>query len=170
MSTENEKAVIAADYALPERQKELQDVHSEVQELLLGHNVLVLDSAYWEPVIAEYADSVNGGGYTAVFATWSQIKREDHDRFLKDVRQQVGKDALLVLVGEAYVEGKTTVTARTDLAGNTYQIRTSAAGERFELLKNYPSDSYLKKKLATVGREIRLERHKYYWFVNCRLK
>jgi len=170
MSIEDIKAVKAADNARPERRAELQDLHDEVQELLLGHNVLVLDSEYWEPVIAEVADSVNEGNYTAVFSGWSHIKREDHDRFLKDLRQKTSKDALLVLLDEEYVEGSSIVTAKTDLNGNTYQLRNNNAGERFEMLMNYPSDSYLKKKLAAFAREIRLERHKYYWFVNCRLK
>jgi hypothetical protein len=170
MSIEDMKAAQAADYARPERQKELQELHDDVQELLFGHNVLVLDSEYWEPVIAEMAESINEGNYTAVFSEFSAVKREDQDRFLKEVRQRTGKDVLLVLLGEAYVEGSSTVTARTDLSGNTYQLRNNNAGERFEKLTNYPTDSYLRKKLATFGREIRIERHKYYWFVNCRLK
>jgi hypothetical protein len=170
MSNENLIAVQAADYARPERQADLAQLRERVEELLIGHNVLHLGNEYWTSAIEGIADSVGEGAYTAVFANWSDIKREDQERFLKDLKQQVGKDVLLVLVGEAYVEGSSTVTARTDLAGNTYQIRSNAAGERFEMLKNYPTDSYLRKKLASFSREIRIERHKYYWLVNCRLK
>jgi len=170
MSNENLIAAQAADYARPERQADLAELRERVEELLIGHNVLHLGNEYWTPVIAGIAESVGEGGYTAIFSNWSHIKREDQERFLKQLREQVGKDVLLVLADEAYVEGSSTVTARTDLAGNTYQFRTNAVGERFEMLKNYPTDSYLRKKLAAFGREIRLERTKYYWLVNCRLK
>jgi len=170
MSNENLIAVQTADYARPERQADLAALRERVQELLIGHDVLHLGDEYWTPAIADIAESLGEGGYTAIFCNWSGIKREDQDRFLKQLREQVGKDVLLVAVGEAYVEGSSTVTARTDLNGNTYQFRINAAGERFEMLKNYPTDSYLRKKLATFGREIRIVRHKYYWLVNCRLK
>ena len=170
MSVDNVKAAEAEDYARPERQDDLAEAQERVEELLFGHKVLNLGNDYWTPIVTAAAESVDAGDYTAVFSNWSHIKREDHDRYLADLRQRAGKDAVLVLLDESYVEGSSTVTARTDAAGNTYQIRTDAGGQRFELLKNYPSDSYLKKKLAAFGREIRLEKSKYYWLVNCRLK
>jgi hypothetical protein len=60
--------------------------------------------------------------------------------------------------------------ARTDAQGNTYQILTAPDGERFELPKNYPSDSALKKRLAPALREIRIERSEHYWVATGRLK
>jgi hypothetical protein len=77
---------------------------------------------------------------------------------------------LLVLLDNCYVDGSSTAIARTDAEGNTYQIRTLATGERFEIVKNFPADSYLRKKLAAAVREIRIERLPYYWLLTCRLK
>ncbi|QGZ41856.1 methyltransferase family protein [Pseudoduganella flava] len=112
------------------------------------------------------------GEYTAVFAGfwWSHVKREEQERFLAQLRAKLGKDVLLVLLDNCYVDGSSTAIARTDAEGNTYQIRTLASGERFEIVKNFPADSYLRKKLATAVREIRIERLPYYWLLTCRLK
>lgn len=112
------------------------------------------------------------GSFTAVFAGfwWSHVKKEDQEKYLKQLRARLGKDVLLVLIDNAYVDGSSTVIARTDLEGNTFQFRTATSGERYEVLKNFPNDSHLRKKFANSAREIRMKRLEYYWFLSCRLK
>jgi len=112
------------------------------------------------------------GSYSAVFIGfwWSHIKREEQERFLAQLRAKLGKDILLVLLDDVYVEGSSETVARTDLEGNTYQIRTAPDGERYEIPKTYPSDSALRKKLAGAVREIRIVRLAYYWMLTCRVK
>lgn len=112
------------------------------------------------------------GQYTACFAAgwWSHVKREQQERYLNQLRAKLGKDTLLVLLDSSYVDGSSTVIARTDPEGNTYQIRNAPDGERYEVLKNFPSDSALRKKLAPSVREIRIERLEYYYLLSCRLK
>jgi SAM-dependent methyltransferase len=112
------------------------------------------------------------GDFTAVFIGfwWSHVKREEQERFLARLRAVVGKDTLLVLLDDCYVEGSSDTVARTDLEGNTYQIRVGGDGERYEIPKTYPSDSALRKKLASSVREIRIVRLEYYWLLSCRLK
>jgi SAM-dependent methyltransferase len=112
------------------------------------------------------------GDITAVFIGfwWSHIKREQQERFLGKLRAAFGKDLVLVLADDCYVEGHSNTIARTDLEGNTYQIRTAQDGQRYELVKCYNTDSYLRKKLATSAREIKLKRGDYYWLLTCRLK
>jgi protein-L-isoaspartate O-methyltransferase len=111
------------------------------------------------------------GSYTAVFIGfwWSHVKREQQEKFLAQLRSKVG-DILLVLLDDVYVEGSSDTVARTDLEGNTYQIRIAPDGERYEIPKTYPSDSALRKKLASSVREIRITRLEYYWLLTCRLK
>ena len=112
------------------------------------------------------------GSFTAIFIGfwWSHVRRDEQERFLAQLRSKVGKDVLLVLVDDAYVEGSSDTVARTDLEGNTYQIRTAPDGERYEIPKNYPSDSALRKKLAGAVREIKIVRGEYYWMLTGRLK
>lgn len=111
------------------------------------------------------------GSYTAIFIGfwWSHVKREQQEKFLAHLRSKVG-DVLLVLLDDVYVEGSSDTVARTDLEGNTYQIRVAPDGERYEIPKTYPSDSALRKKMASSVREIKIVRLEYYWMLSCRLK
>ena len=112
------------------------------------------------------------GSFTACFAGfwWSHVKREDQERFLAQLRAKLGNNILLVLIDNTYVEGSSTSIARTDAEGNTYQIRRTPDGTRHEVLKNFPSDSTLRKKIGASVREIRILRLEYYWLLSCRLK
>ncbi|SHH13065.1 class I SAM-dependent methyltransferase [Massilia sp. CF038] len=112
------------------------------------------------------------GDFTAVFIGfwWSHVKREEYERFLAQLKARLGKDVLIVLLDDAYVEGSSETVARTDLEGNTYHIRATPDGERYEIPKTYPSDSALRKKLASSVREIKIVRLEYYWLLSCRLK
>jgi SAM-dependent methyltransferase len=114
----------------------------------------------------------NIGDFTAVFIGfwWSHVKREEQEKFLAQLKAKVGKDILVVLLDDVYVEGSSETVARTDLEGNTYQIRMAPDGERYEIPKTYPSDSALRKKLASSVREIKIVRLEYYWLLTCRLK
>ena len=110
--------------------------------------------------------------YSACFAgfLWSHVKRQEQAGFLAHLREKLGKDTLLVLIDNSYVEGSNTPIARTDLEGNTYQIRRLPNGERYEVLKNFPTDSALRKKLAGAVTEIRILRLEHYWMLTGRLK
>lgn len=112
------------------------------------------------------------GGFDCVFAAgwWSHLTRDEQDALLSQLRARVGKDVLLVLVDDVHVEGDSLPVARTDAQGNTYQRVTGPDGVQVELPKNYPSDSALRKRLASAGREIRIERLAHYWLLTCRLK
>jgi SAM-dependent methyltransferase len=109
---------------------------------------------------------------TAIFIGfwWSHIKREEQDRFLAQLRAKFGKDMLLVLLDDSWVEDESPTIARTDLQGNTHHIFVTGDGERYEVTKNYPTDSYLRKKLGGAAREIKLRRNDYYFLLSCRLK
>jgi SAM-dependent methyltransferase len=112
------------------------------------------------------------GAFSCVFIGfwWSHLKRDEQDALLAQLRTRLGHDVTLILLDDAYVEGSSTTIARTDAQGNTYEIVATPDGERFELPKNYPADSALRKRLGGDVREIRIERLTYYWMLTCRLK
>jgi SAM-dependent methyltransferase len=112
------------------------------------------------------------GEFTAVFVGfwWSHVKREEYVKFLAKLKAKVGKDVLIVLLDETYVEGSSATVARTDMEGNTFHISTAPDGERYEIPTTYPTDSALRKKLTPAVREIRIVRMEYYWLLTCRLK
>jgi SAM-dependent methyltransferase len=110
--------------------------------------------------------------FSACFAGfwWSHVKRQDQAQFIARLREQLGKDGLLVLVDNVYVEGDSTPVARTDMEGNTYQIQVLPDGQRPEVLKNFPTDSALRKKLGSALKELRILRLEHYWMLTGRLK
>lgn len=112
------------------------------------------------------------GKISAVFIGfwWSHVAREEQERFIKQLRAKVGKDVLLVIADDDYVDGISEPIARTDAAGNTFQVRQAPDGEYYEIPKNYMSDSALRKKLASTVREIKIERWEFYFMLTCRLK
>ena len=98
---------------------------------------------------------------------WSHVKRSDQAKFMESVQRSCQANTLLVLFDHCYVEGASTPIARTDLEGNTYQMRSLADGTRQEVLKNFPTDSALRKKLSGYVRDIRIERNHYFWMLTC---
>jgi len=175
-------------YDKPERQHDLAEMRRHVAEALRGHDSVVatdinpemialakLRALPAEKVQFRVADAYklpdDLGSFTAVFIGfwWSHVKREQQEKFLAHLRSKVG-DIMVVLLDDAYVEGSSETVARTDMEGNTYQIRVAPDGGRYEIPKTYPSDSALRKKLASSVREIRIVRLEYYWMLTCRLK
>jgi hypothetical protein len=183
-----------AVYDQEERGEDLDELCDHVAEALDGHIVLELacGTGFWTEIAAESALSIVAtdinqnlidladaynlpddlGEFTAILAGfwWSHVARANQEKLLAHWRARFGKDILVVLVDDTYVEGVSPTVARTDLDGNTYQIMTAPDGQRYEIPKNYPSDSGLRKKLASSVREIKIERLEHFWMLRCRLK
>ncbi len=138
--------------------------------LVAAEGLELPDTVQWQQ--ADAMDVQVEGSFDACFAGfwWSHVLRQDQDGVLKMLREKLGKDALLVLIDETYAEDSSTVIARTDLEGNTFQILTQPDGERCEILRNFPTDSTLRKRFANFAREIRIVRLEHYWMLTCRLK
>lgn len=116
-------------------------------------------------------DEVHAGDFTACFAGfwWSHVRRQDQADVIARLTKVVGKGGLLVLVDNSFIEGKTAI-ARTDAEGNTYQIHAVPGGERYEIVKNYHTDSTLRKRLGPLLRDMRVHRYDHYWMLTARLK
>ncbi|MDB5793226.1 MAG: hypothetical protein JWQ80_3250 [Massilia sp.] len=112
------------------------------------------------------------GKFSAVLVSflWSHLTKGEQETLLATLKKRLGKDVLLVILDDAFVEGFSETIARTDAQGTTYQILTAPGGERFELPKSYQSDSALRKRLGSVSKEIKIERIEFFWILTCRLK
>jgi SAM-dependent methyltransferase len=113
-----------------------------------------------------------GRKFTACFAggMWSHIRRDEYNSAMTNICKAVGSGGLLVLIDDNVIEDFTRPIARTDSDGNTYQIRELPDGSRVEVIKNFPTDSYLKKKFAAIARDIRVSRNEFFWMLTCVLK
>lgn len=112
------------------------------------------------------------GNISAVLVSflWSHLTKSEQDRLLATLKKRLGKDVLLVILDESFVEGFSETTARTDAEGNTWEILMTPDGERVELPKSYPADSALRKRVGAIGKEVKIERIEFFWILTCRLK
>ena len=76
----------------------------------------------------------------------------------------------LVTFDNCYVEGSSTRISRTDVFGNTYQQRNLEDGSVHEVLKNFPSESQLRRAVEGMVREVRIQILRYYWILSYGLK
>jgi hypothetical protein len=156
------------DEDISDRDADLEDVREQVAELTDGYEVLTLSAE--DGAVPEIPAAAAGYGAVVAEFCWSRLKREEQDAFLARVKKAAGKNALLVLLDDVYVEGVSNPVARTDAQGNTYEIVSTGEGQRVELPKSYPTDSALRKRLANAAKEIRVARWEYFWVLTCRLK
>ena len=156
------------DDGMSDREADLADVREQVAGLTDGPEVLTLNGE--DGAVPEIPDDAAGYGAVVAEFCWSRLKREEQDGFLARLRKVAGKDALLVLLDDVYVEGTSNPVARTDAHGTTYEVVTTDEGQRIERPKSYPTDSALRKRLANAAKEIRIARWEYFWVLTCRLK
>jgi len=118
------------------------------------------------------AHDLPSGDFNACVAgfLWSHVKRSEQSAFLSGLQKKCGSGATFVMFDNCYVEGSSTPIARTDSEGNTYQIRRLPDGSRHEVIKNFPTDSTMRKKLAQHARDIRIVRGQYFWILTCVLR
>jgi len=150
------------------------DASAAMLEQARTHGDAPANVTYRQADVLDLPDDLagEGGKFTAVFMAglWSHLTRDQQDLLLASLKKRAGKDVLLVLFDDEYVEGESATIARTDLQGNTYEILQDADGNRHELPKGYPTDSALRKKLGNAGREIKIARWEFYRVLTCRLK
>ena len=78
------------------------------------------------------------GKFSAVLVSflWSHLNKKEQEQLLATLKKRLGKDVLLVILDDAFVEGFSETIARTEPDGTTYQILTTPEGERIEVAKS----------------------------------
>jgi hypothetical protein len=72
----------------------------------------------------------------------------------------------LVFMDNNFVEGSSTSIVRTDEFGNTFQERKLEDGETFSIIKNFPTEEFLIKRLHDKAKSVNFIKLKYWWIVN----
>jgi ubiquinone/menaquinone biosynthesis C-methylase UbiE len=96
---------------------------------------------------------------------WSHIPLARMDAFLGGLQKHLEPGATLVFMDNRYVEGNSTPLSRKDADGNTYQTRRLADGSSHEVLKNYPDEAELRRRLAPHAGDFRFVQYDYYWVI-----
>ena len=107
------------------------------------------------------------GGCDAAFAGfwWSHVKKSDLAHFVRNLSSRLEPGSVVGILDNQYAEGSSTAISRRDAEGNTYQMRSLANGEEYEVLKNFPTAQELADALRPVAREAHLEALTYYWLL-----
>ena len=97
----------------------------------------------------------------------SHIARDDWESFFTNCLSQLSQGASLIFLDNRYVKDSSTPISRRDKKGNTFQSRSLASGEVFEVMKNFPTESELKQVLFSEISEWHWIECDYYWLLKC---
>ncbi len=138
------------------------DYNEEVLEVARGRTLpSTVTFARGDAFAPAAAPSPSDAGFAGFW--WSHLRRAEIDGFLRTFFARLSPGARFVFIDNAYVEGSSTPIARTDVGGNTYQIRKLTNGETHEVLKNFPTETEARDQLATHATDVVWERLPYYW-------
>ncbi len=106
-------------------------------------------------------------GCDAAFAGfwWSHVKKAETARFVANLAAKLAPGSVVAILDNRFAEGSSTPISRRDAEGNTYQMRPLPSGERYEVLKNFPTAQELAAAVRPVAREAHLEELTYYWLL-----
>ncbi|MES2780772.1 MAG: hypothetical protein V4651_12840 [Bacteroidota bacterium] len=101
---------------------------------------------------------------------WSHIQLQDLDNFLAKINGLVSPGGTVVFIDNNFVEGSNHPIAYTDEQGNTFQDQKLEDGTTHRVRKNFPTESFLRKKLEDKASDITIIHFPYYWILSYRIK
>ena len=96
---------------------------------------------------------------------WSHIHRQELPAFIVQFLSKINKGGLVVFIDNLYVEGSSTPLDQMDQFGDTYQNRKLENGDKFTVIKNYPTDSEIENLINPVGINININKLDYFWIL-----
>jgi demethylmenaquinone methyltransferase/2-methoxy-6-polyprenyl-1,4-benzoquinol methylase len=96
---------------------------------------------------------------------WSHVPLEKLDGFLNDVSSRIKPGAMIAFLDNRYVEGSSTPVSRRDEKGNSYQARKLDDGSTHEVLKNFPDEGELIRRVSRHGWGAHVDLLPHYWML-----
>jgi ubiquinone/menaquinone biosynthesis C-methylase UbiE len=167
--TERIATVASSVYATDINQSMLDQAQTKEYE---NDNVTFGIEDLYQLELSSIAENAGEEKFTACFLgfTWSHIRRDDYLNVIAQCKKILGTGGLIVLIDNNEVEGNNRPIVRTDTDNNTYQFREKDDGTRVEVIKNFPTDSFMRKRLAPVTTNLRIVRNEYFWMLTCVLR
>jgi ubiquinone/menaquinone biosynthesis C-methylase UbiE len=104
-------------------------------------------------------------------ALWlSHVDLARMDEFLDAFHAALAPDAVVLMFDERDTPARRTVSSRHDAAGNRYEPRRLASGERFEIIKNFFDGARLGDLLRRHARDLTYEELERFWVVSYRTR
>ena len=96
---------------------------------------------------------------------WSHIHLEVLSKFIYTANNLVVPNGTIVFMDNTYIKGSNLPVTEEDDAGNSYQIRTLENGTTHKVLKNFPTETFIRELLKGKAAEIEFIQLKYYWIL-----
>lgn len=100
---------------------------------------------------------------------WSHIKLEALENFIDTVSQNVFTDGTLIFMDNNFIEASNTPISRKDSNGDTYQNRLLENGETYEVVKNFPSENFIRELLGNKTKNVQFTSLQYFWILQFQL-
>lgn len=110
--------------------------------------------------------------YSDLFAgfIWSHIHLQDLPNFIDKLASLLLPGGTIVLMDNNFVEGSNLPITDTDTFGNTYQTRKLSDGTTHLVLKNFPSEDFLKQQLSKITDTMEIISLSYFWIAIVKTK
>ncbi len=112
-----------------------------------------------------FALDVVEGDFDAAFAGfwWSHVRRRQLPVFLAGLHRRLGPDREVLFFDNRFVAGSSTPLSRM-ADGDSFQERRLADGERYEVVKNFPSADEVRDTISRAGgRKPVVRELQYFW-------
>ncbi len=96
---------------------------------------------------------------------WSHILLQDLDKFLSTVNRLVSPGGTVVFMDNNYVESSNHPVTTRDEQGNSFQSRKLEDNTEHLVLKNFPTETFLRNKIKDISGEFKFFNLTYYWLV-----
>jgi len=96
---------------------------------------------------------------------WSHIKLQELVRFIDTINCQVKPGSSIVFMDNNFVEGSNLPLTDMDNFSNTYQTRQLENGTMHKVLKNFPTEDFIKQLLTDKAKNIEFINLEYYWIL-----
>jgi len=96
---------------------------------------------------------------------WSHILLQDLDKFLSTVNSLVAPGSTVVFMDNNFVEGSNHPITKKDENGNSFQTRKLEDNTTHLVLKNFPTEIFLRHKLKDISSTFKFIQLTYYWII-----
>ena len=96
---------------------------------------------------------------------WSHILVQGLNSFLAKINSLVLPHGQVVFIDNNFAGGSNHPITLTDAEGNTFQTRKLGDGTDHLVLKNFPTEDFIREKLEGLAKDIKFYDLEYYWIV-----
>ena len=101
---------------------------------------------------------------------FSHVDRGRMQDFLTAFHTALQSGSPVLMFDERFNPKRRLPTSRTDNAGNRYEMRKLSTGARFEIIKNFYTESQFRELFADYGQDVSYEELDNFWVLSYRVK